>query len=41
MSDTTKVALPEFAVSGKFRQGYIIDPDQNVFGIFEVNEIVK
>jgi len=33
-----QVALPKFAVPGKCWQGYFIDPDQNTFGIFEVDE---
>ncbi|MBS1793592.1 MAG: VOC family protein [Acidobacteria bacterium] len=32
------IALPKFAVPGKCWQGYFIDPDNNVFGIFEVDE---
>ena len=32
------VALPKFAVPGKCWQGYFLDPDQNVFGIFQVDE---
>lgn len=31
-------ALPKFAIPGKCWQGYFLDADQNVFGIFEVNE---
>lgn len=31
------VALPKFAVLGRCYQGYFIDPDNNVFGIFEVD----
>ena len=33
-----KVALPKFAVPGKCWQGYFTDPDNNTFGIFEVDE---
>ncbi len=36
-----KVALPKFAVPGKCWQGYFIDIDNNVFGIFEVDEGAK
>ncbi len=36
-----KVALPKFAVPGKCWQGYFIDTDNNVFGIFEVDEHAK
>jgi predicted enzyme related to lactoylglutathione lyase len=35
------VALPKFAVLGKCWQGYFLDTDQNVFGIFEANENAK
>jgi predicted enzyme related to lactoylglutathione lyase len=31
-------ALPKFAIPGKCWQGYFLDPDQNVFGIFQVDE---
>ena len=33
-----QVALPKFAIPGKCWQGYFIDADNNVFGIFEVDE---
>ena len=33
-----QLALPKFAVPGKCWQGYFIDADNNVFGIFEVDE---
>ncbi len=32
-----KVALEKFAVPGKCWQGYFLDPEGNVFGIFEVD----
>ncbi len=32
------VALPKFAVPGRCWQGYFIDNDHNVFGIFEPDE---
>ncbi len=32
-----KVALPKFAIPGKCWQGYFLDNDNNVFGIFEVD----
>lgn len=32
-----KIALPKFAVTGPCYQGYFIDPENNVFGIFEVD----
>jgi predicted enzyme related to lactoylglutathione lyase len=31
------VALPKFAIPGRCWQGYFLDPDQNVFGIFQVD----
>jgi len=31
------IALEKFAVPGKCWQGYFLDPDNNTFGIFEVN----
>jgi predicted enzyme related to lactoylglutathione lyase len=33
-----QVALPKFAVPGRCWQGYFMDGDKNVFGIFEVDE---
>jgi predicted enzyme related to lactoylglutathione lyase len=33
-----QVAMPKFAVPGKCWQGYFIDIDNNVFGLFEVDE---
>jgi len=36
-----KVAMPKFAVPGRCWQGYFIDPDNNVFGIFEVDPNAK
>jgi predicted enzyme related to lactoylglutathione lyase len=35
------VALEKMAVPGRCWQGYFLDPDGNVFGIFEVDESVK
>ncbi len=35
------VALPKFAIPGKCWQGYFMDADNNVFGIFEVDENAK
>ena len=32
-----KIAMPKFAVPGKCWQGYFIDVDNNVFGIFQVD----
>ena len=36
-----QVALPKFAIPGRCWQGYFIDQDHNVFGIFEVDENAK
>jgi uncharacterized protein len=36
-----QVALPKFAIPGKCWQGYFVDPDNNTFGIFEVDENAK
>ncbi|MBE7173220.1 MAG: VOC family protein [Williamsia sp.] len=33
-----QIALPKFAVPGRCWQGYFTDPDNNTFGIFEVDE---
>jgi predicted enzyme related to lactoylglutathione lyase len=33
-----KVAMPKFAIPGFCYQGYFLDPDNNVFGLFEQNE---
>ncbi|MDR2868186.1 MAG: hypothetical protein LBV46_01440 [Bacteroidales bacterium] len=32
-----QIALPKFAIPGKCWQGYFIDPDNNTFGIFEMD----
>jgi predicted enzyme related to lactoylglutathione lyase len=32
-----QVAMPKFAIPGKCWQGYFSDPDNNTFGIFEVD----
>lgn len=32
------VAMAKFAIPGRCWQGYFLDPDNNVFGIFEVDE---
>jgi predicted enzyme related to lactoylglutathione lyase len=34
-------AVPKMAIPGRCWQGYFSDPDQNVFGIFEVDESAK
>ena len=36
-----KIALKKFAVPGRCWQGYFMDSDSNVFGIFEVDENAK
>ena len=41
LSKGGQVALPKFAVPGRCWQGYFIDADQNVFGIFEADENAK
>ena len=33
-----QVALPKFAIPGRCWQGYFLDGDHNVFGVFEVDE---
>jgi len=33
-----KIAMQKFAIPKRCFQGYFLDPDNNVFGIFEVNE---
>jgi len=32
------IALPKFAVRGRCWQGYFMDADNNLFGVFEVDE---
>jgi len=41
MKNGGQVAMPKFAIPGKCWQGYFIDVDHNVFGIFEVDENAK
>lgn len=36
-----QVSIPKFAVPGRCWQGYFIDNDKNVFGIFEVDWAAK
>lgn len=36
-----QIALPKFAIPGRCWQGYFLDMDHNVFGIFEVDENAK
>src|SRR5688572_29060933 len=33
-----QIALPKFAIPGRCWQGYFVDPDNNTFGIFEVDQ---
>jgi len=33
-----QVAMPKFAVAGKCWQGYFLEADHNVFGVFQVDE---
>jgi predicted enzyme related to lactoylglutathione lyase len=36
-----QIALPKFGVPGRCWQGYFADPDNNTFGIFEVDSNAK
>ncbi len=36
-----QVAMPKFAIPGKCWQGYFIDPDNNTFGIAQIDENAK
>ena len=36
-----QVAMPKFVIPGRCYQGYFLDADNNVFGIFEVDENAK
>lgn len=36
-----QIALPKFAVPGRCWQGYFMDPDNNMFGIFQVDPEAK
>jgi uncharacterized protein len=36
-----QVAIQKFAILGRCWQGYFVDPDNNVFGIFQVDENAK
>ena len=38
MANGGQIAMAKFAVPGKCWQGYFIDTDNNVFGIFEADE---
>ncbi|WP_286514428.1 VOC family protein [Empedobacter falsenii] len=35
------IAMPKFAIPGMCWQGYFLDTDNNVFGIFEVDRHAK
>ena len=35
------ITVPKMAIPGRCWQGYFLDPDQNVFGIFEVDNNAK
>lgn len=41
MDNGGQVAMPKFAIPGKCWQGYFLDMDNNVFGIFQVDENAK
>ena len=41
MQNGGQIALPKFAIPNRCWQGYFIDPDNNVFGIFEVDANAK
>lgn len=36
-----QVAMPKFAIPGRCWQGYFLDADQNVFGVFQLDENAK
>jgi predicted enzyme related to lactoylglutathione lyase len=38
MDNGGQIAMPKFAIPKRCYQGYFMDLDNNVFGIFEVNE---
>jgi predicted enzyme related to lactoylglutathione lyase len=38
LSNGGGVSVPKMAIPGRCWEGYFLDPDQNVFGVFEVNE---
>lgn len=37
LKNNGKIAMPKFAIPGRCWQGYFLDQDNNVFGIFEVD----
>jgi predicted enzyme related to lactoylglutathione lyase len=36
-----QIAMPKFAVPGKCWQGYFVDTDNNVFGLYQVDDNAK
>ena len=38
LSNGGQVAMAKFSIPKRCYQGYFLDPDNNVFGLFEVNE---
>ncbi|HVE56637.1 MAG TPA: VOC family protein [Pyrinomonadaceae bacterium] len=36
LTNDGQVAMPKFLIPGRCWQGYFLDPDNNVFGIFEI-----
>jgi predicted enzyme related to lactoylglutathione lyase len=41
LSNGGVIAVPKMAIPGRCWEGYFLDPDQNVFGVFEVDEDAK
>ena len=41
LQNNGQIAMPKFAIPNRCWQGYFIDPDNNVFGIFEADENAK
>ena len=36
-----QIAMAKFAIAGRCWQGYFMDPDKNVFGVFQADENAK
>lgn len=36
-----QIAMPKFAIPGQSYNGYFLDPDNNVFGVFEIDGDAK
>ncbi|MEG0189271.1 MAG: hypothetical protein RR668_11470 [Algoriella sp.] len=36
-----QIAMPKFAIPGRCWQGYFLDSDHNVFGIFQIDHSAK